>query len=77
MPFRAVFSESFKELETLATKAKQSSNYDLFILIFLRYSREILGKLDKEGIDPAFSTYIENVLTSLLELWGCRLCYFQ
>jgi hypothetical protein len=69
--------DCFKELETLATKAKQSSNYDLFILIFLRYSKEILAKIEIEGIDAAFSSYIENVLTSLLELWGCRLCYFQ
>lgn len=61
----------------MGTKAKQSSNYDLFILIFLRYSKEILAKIGVEGIDPVFSSYIENLLTSLLELWGCRLCYFQ
>jgi uncharacterized membrane protein len=61
----------------LATKAKQSSNYDFFILIFLRYSKEILAKIGIEGIDPIFSSYIENALKTLLELWGCLLCHYQ
>ena len=49
----------------------------MFILIFLRYSKEILAKLKAEGIDQVYAPYIENALTSLLELWGCRLCYQQ
>lgn len=77
LPFKAVFAEAFRELETLGLKAKQNSNYNLFILIYLRYSKEILAKLDHEGIDAEFAPYIENTLTSLLELWGCRLCYYH
>jgi hypothetical protein len=77
IPFRAPFEEVFKELETLALKAKQNSNYNTFILIFLRYSKEILGKLEQEGVDPVYASYLEHALTSILDLWGCRLCYFQ
>ena len=77
VPLRSAFAEVFRELETLGTKAKQNSNYDLFILIFLRFSKEIMAKLDVEGIDESFSSYIENVLTAILDLWGCRLCYYQ
>jgi hypothetical protein len=51
VPLKAAFADVFKELEILGLKAKQNSNYDLFILIFLRYSKEILAKLDREGID--------------------------
>ena len=36
-----------------------------------------MAKLDVEGIDNSFSSYIENVLTAILDLWGCRLCYYQ
>ena len=61
----------------MGVKAKQNSNYNLFILIFMRYSKEILAKLDVEGIHPVYSSFIENALTSILDLWGCRLCYYQ
>lgn len=50
----------------MGAKARQNSNYDLFILIFLRYSKEILGKLAAEGIDPVFKGYIEQALVGLL-----------
>jgi len=50
----------------LGLKAKQTSNFDLFILIFLRYNREIIQKIENEGIDSHYSSYIENVLLGLL-----------
>ena len=77
LPLRSDFVEVFRELESLGKKAKQNSNYDLFILIFLRYTKEILAKISFEGIDAMYSSYIENVLSAILDLWGCRLCYYQ
>jgi hypothetical protein len=42
----------------LGQKAKQNSNYDLFILIFMKYSKEIIAKIEREGIDPEYASYI-------------------
>lgn len=67
----------FEDFERLATKAKQASNYDIFILIFVKYSKQIMEKINIEGIDPCYSTYIENGLIAILEMWGCRICHYN
>jgi hypothetical protein len=76
VPFKKQYLEVFKELEILGVKSKEKSNYDLFILLFVKYGSEIM-KILNEGIDKEFSTYIENALTVLLELWGCRICCYK
>lgn len=45
IPLMNIYVESFKELETIAIKAKLSNNYGLFLLIYVRYAKEILHKL--------------------------------
>lgn len=55
VPLKAGFADIFKELEILGQKSIQNSNFNIFILIFLRYSKEILLKLDREGIDSEYS----------------------
>ena len=77
VPMRAAYQDIFKELENLGQKVKNERNFSVFVLIFLRYSKEILAKLKSEGVDEVYAPYLQNALTSLLELWGCRLCYQQ
>ena len=67
----------FEDFERLAEKAKSASNYDIFILVFVRFSNQIIQKIKVEGIDPCFNSYIKNALISILEMWGCRICYYN
>jgi len=39
IPFLNVYKDVFKELEILAAKAKQNSNFDMFINIFVKFNQ--------------------------------------
>ena len=45
IPLTANYLTVFEDFERLATKAKQASNYDIFILIFVKYSKQIIEKI--------------------------------
>jgi hypothetical protein len=77
VPFKNQFKEIFKELELLAAKAKLTCNYDMFINIFVKFNHEIISKLKADKIDDSYTEYVEHIATTLLELWGCRICQFK
>ena len=45
IPLTANYLTVFEDFERLAAKAKQASNYDIFILIFVKYSKQIIEKI--------------------------------
>lgn len=54
VPFREIYLESFQEFGILGSKAKKSSNYNIYILEFAKYGKEIMNKITQEKIDPCF-----------------------
>ena len=66
VPLKEKYKESFQEFELLGNKAKQSSNYNLFILQFVKYGKEILQKLESEKIDAYYKDYLQNALKCIL-----------
>lgn len=58
IPFREIYQESFQEFEMKALKAKQSSNYNSYILEFVKYGKEIINKIKTENIDPCYDSYL-------------------
>lgn len=60
------YKECFHELELLGTKAKQASNYNIFITLFIKHDKEVLEKLKREKVDPCYKGFLENGVKSIL-----------
>ena len=45
IPLKSKFTPVFEDFERLALKAKQGSTYNVFILLFVKFSKQIMEKI--------------------------------